>query len=265
MQRIRCQSLIKKKKDSIPITMLTAYDVMTAEILSDTGVDIILVGDSLGNVFCGYDTTLPVTLDNMIYHTQAVVRGNRSSFIVSDMPFLSYQVSIEQAKENAGRLIKEGGAHGVKLEVGTQQLETVKAILGMGVPVMAHLGFTPQSVHQLGGYRIQGRDQDQVDQLIALAVALDEMGCFSVLLEMIPGDVAKQITHTINVPTIGIGAGLDCDGQVLVTQDLWGMSKQTPRFVKHYAKLRETMTSSVSDYIQEVTSRQFPDPDHCYD
>jgi 3-methyl-2-oxobutanoate hydroxymethyltransferase len=265
MKTIRLHQLIEKKKSGQQISMLTAYDVMTSEIVSEAGIDIILVGDSLGNVFCGHDTTLPVTLDDIIYHTKAVVRGNSNSFIVADMPFLSYQISTEHAKESAGRLIKEGGAHGVKLEVGFQQLDTVKAILGMGVPVMAHLGFTPQSVHQLGGYRIQGRNDAQVQSMIELATALDQMGCFSVLLELVPSTVSQKITEIITIPTIGIGAGPHCNGQVLVTQDLWGMSQKTPRFVKKYAGLRKEMSNAVSSYIKDLETAQFPTQDHCYD
>ena len=265
MGMVRLQTLLKKKQDGQRITMLTAYDVMTAQIVSEAGVDIVLVGDSLGNVFCGHETTLPVTLEDIIYHTKAVVRGNLDAFIVADMPFLSYQLSAMQAKENAGRLVKEGGAHGVKLEVGRHQLDHVEAILGMGIPVMAHLGFTPQSVHQLGGYRVQGRDETQIKEMLSLAQLLEEQGCFAILLEMVPSSVAEEISQQISIPTIGIGAGPGCDGQVLVTQDLWGMSQNPPRFVKQYAGLRTEMSKAVSAYIKEVEGAQFPTQDHCCD
>jgi len=257
----RVVDLIQKKKSGNQITMLTAFDYLTAQILCNAGVDVILVGDSLGNVFNGYETTLPVTVDEMIYHTKAVVRGNQTSMVVADMPFLSYQISSLQAKETAGRLLKEGGAHGVKIEVGPSQLSDVAEILGMGIPVMGHIGFRPQSVHQLGGYRVQGRKKDQEKELIDIATKLAKMGCFAIVLEMVPPHIATHISRLIEIPTIGIGAGVDCDGQVLVTHDLWGMTHRAPKFSKQYADIRTAMTTAVNAYIQEVHTKQFPSPE----
>ena len=257
----RVVDLIQKKKSGNQITMLTAFDYLTAQILCNAGVDVILVGDSLGNVFNGYETTLPVTVDEMIYHTKAVVRGNQTSMVVADVPFLSYQISSLQAKETAGRLLKEGGAHGVKIEVGPSQLSDVAEILGMGIPVMGHIGFRPQSVHQLGGYRVQGRKKDQEKELIDIATKLAKMGCFAIVLEMVPPHIATHISRLIEIPTIGIGAGVDCDGQVLVTHDLWGMTHRAPKFSKQYADIRTAMTTAVNAYIQEVHTKQFPSPE----
>jgi 3-methyl-2-oxobutanoate hydroxymethyltransferase len=257
----RVVDLIQKKKSGNQITMLTAFDYITAQILCNAGVDVILVGDSLGNVFNGYETTLPVTVDEMIYHTKAVVRGNQTSMVVADMPFLSYQISSLQAKETAGRLLKEGGAHGVKIEVGPSQLSDVAEILGMGIPVMGHIGFRPQSVHQLGGYRVQGRKKDQEKELIDIATKLAKLGCFAIVLEMVPPHIATHISRLIEIPTIGIGAGVDCDGQVLVTHDLWGMTHRAPKFSKQYADIRTAMTTAVNAYIQEVHTKQFPSPE----
>ena len=257
----RVVDLIQKKKSGSQITMLTAFDYMTSQILSDSGVDVILVGDSLGNVFNGYETTLPVTVEEMIYHTKAVVRGNQTAMVVADMPFLSYQISTQQAKETAGRLIKEGGAHGVKIEVGPSQLSDVAAILGMGIPVMGHIGFRPQSVHQVGGYRVQGRNKDQENEMIDTARELAQLGCFAIVLEMVPSHIATHISQVIEIPTIGIGAGVDCDGQVLVTHDLWGMTHRSPKFSKQYAAIRTDMMTAVSAYIHEVQTKQFPSPE----
>lgn len=252
---------VKKEK----ITMLTAYDYSMAKILDEAGIESILVGDSLGMVFQGYNSTLEVTVDDMIYHCRAVARGVKNAMIIGDMPFLSYHISIEESIRNAGRIIQQGRAHAVKLEGGVEVIDKVKAIRAAQIPVMGHIGLTPQSVHVFGGYKVQGRHVEQAQKLIEDAKALEEAGVFAIVLEAIPENLAKIITESINVPTIGIGAGKYCDGQILVTNDLLGMySDLSPKFVKQYANLSEIIKDAVKQYSTEVKSVEFPEAKHAF-
>ena len=241
------------------IVMLTAYDYPTARILDQCGIEVLLIGDSVGNVMMGLDNTLPVTTDEIIYHTRAVVRARKRALVVADMPFMSYQVSTEQAKHEAGRLIKEGGAEAVKIEGGENMEGVIKAINDIDIPVMAHIGLTPQSIHRMGGYKIQGKEARQREKLLADATAVERAGAFSLVLEGIPLKLAKEITETVKIPTIGIGAGLHCDGQVLVIHDLLGLSgKIRPKFVKQYAHLETDITRAVKAFRSEVKKEKFP-------
>ncbi|CUH94631.1 3-methyl-2-oxobutanoatehydroxymethyltransferase [Propionispora sp. 2/2-37] len=255
----------QRKMEGKTVSMLTAYDYSMARILDQAGVDMLLVGDSLGNVVLGYESTLPVTMEDMIHHAKAVCRGAQRALVVVDMPFMSYQVSRSDAVANAGRLIKETGAQAVKVEGGEEIAETVKAILRAGVPVVAHLGLTPQSVHQLGGFKVQGKDQQTAQKLLDDARALTAAGVFALVLECVPEALARKVTQSLTIPTIGIGAGAGCDGQVLVINDLLGIySGFTPKFVKAYANLAEQIKDAVQNYIYEVQERQFPGPEHCF-
>lgn len=264
MAELHPRHIIEKKQRGEKITMLTAYDYQTALVLDEVGIDMLLVGDSLGNVFSGFSNTLPVEMDHMVYHTQAVCRAAKSALVVGDMPFLSYQVSIEEAKRNAGRLVKEGFAHAVKLEIINPDLTVVSEIVNMGIPVMAHIGFTPQKLYQLGGYRVQGREQDDQELMVDVAKRLEEAGCFAVILEMVPADLATRISQMLRIPTIGIGAGPGCDGQVLVSQDMLGITSKAPRFVKRYVDISSQISTAVSQYIRDVQSGDFPSKDHSY-
>jgi 3-methyl-2-oxobutanoate hydroxymethyltransferase len=255
----------KMKMQGEKITVLTAYDYGMASIMDESDIDIILVGDSLGMVVLGYDTTLPVTMEDMLHHTQAVSRGVRKSLVVADMPFLSYQVSPEAALANAGRFLKEADAQAVKLEGGREQAQTVRKITRSGIPVMAHLGLTPQSIHQLGGFKVQGKKEDAAQEMMQDAKILEESGAFSVVLECVPEKLAGEITNVLSIPTIGIGAGVHCDGQVLVVNDMLGMyDKMTPKFVKKYANLNPDIRNAVKSYIQEVKTGAFPDAEHSF-
>lgn len=259
------QDILKMKHDLEKITMLTCYDYPTAKIMDACGIDVILVGDSVGVVFSGYENTLPVTLDEMIYHTKAVNRSNPKALVVSDMPFMSYQVDYLQARVNAGRLIKESGAAAVKLEGGVNIAPTIQALVNIDIPVMGHIGLTPQSVHRMGGYKVQGKKQDQADKLLEDALAVESAGAFAIVLEGIPQSLAKRITSSISIPTIGIGAGSGCDGQVLVIHDILGLcEKYSPKFVKRYADARALMADAVSMYISEVKSGSFPLDEHSF-
>lgn len=258
-------SFLQAKTNNEKITMLTAYDYSMAKIVNDAGIDAILVGDSLGMVVQGYESTLEVTMDDMIYHCRAVARGAENALIVGDMPFLSYHISVEEAVRNAGRLIQEGKAHAVKLEGGIDQVDNVKAIVKAQIPVMGHIGLTPQSVNMFGGFKVQGKDTAQAQKVIDDALALEAAGVFAIVLEGIPEKLATLITEKISVPTIGIGAGRYCDGQVLVIHDLLGMySGQSPKFSKRYAALNETIKDSVTTYITEVKSVKFPEEKHTF-
>lgn len=256
---VTTQQLIRWKQQGRQIVALTAYDYAIAQLLDSAGVDLILVGDSLAMVALGYETTIPVTLEEMLHHAKAVRRAVKEALLAVDLPFLSYQESPQQAMHSAGRVLKETGAQAVKLEGGYPAIaETVFKLTSAGIPVLGHLGLTPQSVHQFGGYRKQGKTADAGDRILAEAVALEEAGAFAIVLEHIPSDLAKTITEKLTIPTIGIGAGLHCDGQVLVTNDILGLSEWQPPFAKSYANLRETITTAVKDYSQEVRERQFP-------
>ncbi|MFN6539333.1 MAG: 3-methyl-2-oxobutanoate hydroxymethyltransferase [Nostoc sp. EkiNYC01] len=254
---ITTQQLIQWKQQGRSIVALTAWDYAIAQLLDAAGVDLILVGDSMA-VVLGYETTLPITLDEMIYHAKAVRRGVKRAFLLVDLPFLTYQESIQQAIHSAGRVLKETGAQGVKLEGGyPEMVETVARLVKAGIPVMGHVGLTPQSVHQLG-LRQQGKTQETSERILNEAIALEQAGAFAMLLEHIPADLAMHITQKLTIPTIGIGAGPHCDGQVLVTSDVLGLAEKNPPFAKVYTNLRETITKAVQDYALEVRERKFP-------
>ena len=249
----------KMKEDGKKISMLTAYDYSTAKLMDEAGIHGILVGDSLGNVILGYEDTIPVTMQDMITFGSAVSRGAKNALVVIDLPFMSYQISTTQALENAGRLMKEAGADAVKLEGGASVCPQIKAITDAGIPVMAHIGLTPQSVNVFGGFKIQGKSREAALKLIEDAKNVEEAGAFAVVLEGIPSSVAEIITNSINIPTIGIGAGAECDGQILVNQDMFGMfSDFTPKFVKRYAEIGKEMKRAIADYMEEVEDGVFP-------
>ncbi len=253
----------QKKERGEPITMLTAYDYPTAMAIDKAGIDSILVGDSLAMVVLGYENTLPVTMEEMLHHARAVARGAKSSLLVGDMPFMSYQVSVEDAVRNAGRFLQQGGMDAIKLEGGCERADTVRAIVGAGIPVMGHLGLTPQSVHQLGGFRAQGKTASAAKRLLEDAKILEEAGAFSLVLESVPARLAEYISKQISIPTIGIGAGAGCDGQVLVTHDLLGLFERfTPKFVKQYANFHAEMSRAFLEYIDDVETKQFPAQEH---
>lgn len=255
----------RMKQDGEKISMLTCYDYPTARILDESGVDILLIGDSVGVVFSGYDTTLPVTLDEMIYHTRAVARAKPKALVVADLPFLSYQTDIRDARLSAGRLIKEGGAEAVKLEGGENAMESISAVVGMDIPVMAHIGLTPQSIHRMGGYRVQGKSEPAGDKLLRDALAVQEAGAFAVVLEGIPLRLARRITAELSIPTIGIGAGPCCDGQVLVIHDILGLcEKYSPKFVKRYADVKSIVSEAASRFCAEVKAGEFPTEEHSF-
>jgi 3-methyl-2-oxobutanoate hydroxymethyltransferase len=253
----------RKKERREPITMLTAYDYPTAMAMDKAGVDSILVGDSLAMVVLGYDNTLPVTMEEMLHHCRAVSRGAKTALLVGDMPFMSYQVSVEEATRNAGRFLQQGSMDAVKLEGGRERADAVRSITGAGIPVMGHLGLTPQSVHQLGGFRAQGKTAIAAKRLVEDAMILEEAGCFSIVLESVPARLAELISNRISIPTIGIGAGAGCDGQVLVTHDLLGLfDRFTPKFVKKYANFHLEMQRAFADYIEDVETKRFPAQEH---
>jgi 3-methyl-2-oxobutanoate hydroxymethyltransferase len=255
----------RMKAEGEKIAVLTAYDFPFAQLMDQAGIDMVLVGDSVGSVVSGYDTTLPVTMEEMIYHTRAVARALKSALLVTDLPFLSYQVDVREARLNAGRLVKEGGAQAVKLEGGENVAATIRAIADMDVPVMGHIGLTPQSIHRMGGYRVQGRQEAQARQLLADALAVQDAGAFALVLEGIPATLAQEITAAVDIPTIGIGAGVHCDGQVLVIHDILGLcDKYSPKFVKRYADVSGTIRQGIEDYIREVKESAFPGPEHSF-
>jgi 3-methyl-2-oxobutanoate hydroxymethyltransferase len=263
-KRVRVHHLRELKERGEPWPMLTAYDMYTAALFDQAGIPVLLVGDSASNNVFGYDTSLPVTVDELIPLVRAVTRSTRRALVVADLPFGSYQVSVEQAVSTAVRFMKEGRAHAVKLEGGAHFAPHVAALTAAGIPVMGHIGFTPQSEHNLGGYRVQGRGAAG-DGLVGDALALQEAGAFSVVMEMVPAEVAKRVTHELEIPTIGIGAGPDCDAQVLVWQDMAGLrTGRTPRFVKRYANLAEVLTGAVTAFAAEVREREFPGPEHAF-
>ncbi len=254
------------KKNGIPISMLTCYDHAFARILEKTEIDVILVGDSLGNVFAGYETTIPVTIDQMIYHSAIVKRGAPSKLVIIDMPFMSYHVSVEDTLRNAGRMMKETGVNAVKLEGGREFRDVIKALTAASIPVMGHLGLTPQSIHKLGGYSVQGREEEQRKKIIEDALIIQDAGVCSVVLEKVPESLAKEISEKLSIPTIGIGAGKFCDGQVLVINDVLGIDKTfNPKFVKKYADLYSASMNAVASYNKEVKERSFPSAEHSFE
>jgi 3-methyl-2-oxobutanoate hydroxymethyltransferase len=262
-KKVTTQTFRAKKQHGEPITMLTAYDYPTALAMDRAGIDSILVGDSLGMVVLGYKTTLPVTMEEMLHHCKAVSRGAQVALLIGDMPFMSYQVSTQEAVRNAGRFLQEAGMDAVKLEGGRERVADIRAIVGAGIPVMGHLGLTPQSVHHLGGFRAQGKTTAAAKRMLEDALLLQEAGCFSMVLESIPGRLAAFMSTKLDIPTIGIGAGVGCDGQVLVTHDLIGLfDRFTPKFVKQYANTHAEMARAFSEYIADVESRSFPGDEH---
>ena len=264
-KKVTTHTLRLKKERGEPITMLTAYDYPPALALDRAGVDAILVGDSLGMVVLGYDTTLPVTMEDMLHHAKAVSRGAHHAHLVGDMPFMSYQASSAEAVRNAGRFLQEAGMDAVKLEGGRQVAGTIEAIVAAGIPVMGHIGLTPQSVHQLGGFRTQGKNAEAAHQLVTDAQILEDAGCYALVLEAIPDRVAELISHRLSIPTIGIGAGAGTDGQVLVTHDLLGLFDGfTPKFVKQYATIHAEMARAFALYLDEVKKHAFPAPEHTH-
>ena len=262
-KKVTTLTLRQKKERGEPITMLTAYDYPTALVLDQAGIDSILVGDSLGMVVLGYENTLPVTMEDMLHHCRAVSRGAKAALLIGDMPFMSYQASVEEAVRNAGRFLQTAGMDAVKLEGGHERVPAIKAIVAAGIPVMGHLGLTPQSVHQLGGFHPQGRSALAAKRLLEDAFLLEEAGCFGIVLESLPARLAELISKKVSIPTIGIGAGVGCDGQVLVTHDLLGLfDRFTPKFVKQYADLHGEMYKAFSEYMADVQKRSFPAAEH---
>ena len=258
-------SIMQMKNSGHKISMLTAYDYTTARLLDEAGVNTILVGDSLGNVILGYEDTISVTVEDMIHHSAAVARGAKNALVVTDLPFMSYQTSVYDAVVNAGRLMKEGRAGAVKLEGGKEVCPQIKAIVSAGIPVVAHLGLTPQSINTFGGFKVQGKTEAAAKKLIEDAKAVEEAGAFLLVLECVPAKLAKLVTESINIPTIGIGAGAGCDGQVLVIYDMLGMvSDFKPKFVKHFANAGDVIREAVKTYIAEIDDGTFPAEEHCY-
>jgi 3-methyl-2-oxobutanoate hydroxymethyltransferase len=264
-KKVTITDLHDKKREGRKITMLTAYDYPMARLVDDAGIDCILVGDSLGMVVLGYDSTVPVTMDEMIHHAKAARRGTKYAFLIGDMPFMSYQVSREESIRNAGRFMKEAGCDAVKLEGGDEVLDVTKAIIDAGIPVLGHLGLTPQTVSKLGGYRVQGKDADAAKKMLDQALRLEQAGCFAIVLECVPDKVASLITGKLKVPTIGIGAGPGCDGQVLVTNDMIGLfDRFVPKFVKQHIKLSLLLSEAFGKYRDEVEKGIFPSKEHCF-
>lgn len=265
IKKLTIQDIITMKKNGERISMLTAYDASFAGLIDAAGIDMVLVGDSLGMVLLGYNSTIPVTMEEMLHHCRAAGRGVKRAVLVGDMPFMSYQVSQNEAINNAGRFLKEAGCDAVKLEGGTEMCDTVKAIVKAGIPLMGHIGLTPQTASQLGGYRVQGRDADSARRLLQSARDLEAAGVFAIVLECIPAQLSEAITRMVSIPTIGIGAGKHCDGQVLVTHDMVGMfEKFNPSFVKQFAKLAPQIKDAVADYNKEVKNGSFPAEEHSF-
>ncbi len=263
--KVTTVKLKEMKQRGEKITVLTCYDYSTAKLLDKAGIDVLLVGDSLGMVLLGYDSTIPVTMEDMLIHTKAVSKGTKNALVVGDMPFMSYHISAGESVRNAGRFLQEAGANAVKLEGGREIADTVKAIHAAGIPVMGHLGLTPQSINKLGGYRVQGKDEATARVILNNALALQDAGVFAIVLECVPAPLAKMVTERLEVPTIGIGAGVECDGQVLVIHDLLGLySDISPKFVKRYASLHNTISKAVSQYKTEVREGKFPGPEHSF-
>jgi len=266
MKKIRINTLLEKKENKEKITALTAYDYTFAYLMDEAGIDILLVGDSLGNVCAGHETTLPVTMDQMVYHTKSVKRGVKNSLLVADLPFLSYQISKDEAIYNAGRLVKDGGAEAVKLEGSEFNLPIVEHLTKIGIPVMGHLGLTPQSVNQFSGSGVRGREKQEADQIYSAARRLEQAGAFAIVLEKIPAQLAEVITDELSIPTIGIGAGPGCDGQILVSYDMLGLfDKFKPGFVKYYRNLGQEVRDAVKEYCDDVKAGQYPSEKESYE
>ncbi|MBI1291261.1 3-methyl-2-oxobutanoate hydroxymethyltransferase [bacterium] len=262
LKKVRTAHLLQMKQAGRPITMVTAYDAPSGALADEAGMDVILVGDSVGMVVHGMETTLPVTVDMMVMHTQAVARGSHRTLIVTDLPFMSYQVSVEQALQTAGRIMKEGGCAAVKLETGSESiLPTVRALVEAGIPVMGHIGLVPQSINALGGYRVQGRDPQDAEHMLRLAQLIEAAGAFAIVLEMIPAPLAERITRALRIPVIGIGAGPQCDGQVIVLHDVIGITEHPPRFARKYLDGRAGILRAFRKYARDVRERSFPGPD----
>ncbi len=265
-KKVTTQTVVEMKERGEKISMLTAYDFTMARIVDQAGIDVILVGDSASNVMAGHETTVPMTMDHMIYHASCVVRGVDTALVIADLPFMSYQVTSEEALVNAGRLMKEAGVHGVKLEGGKSVVKTVSKIVEAGIPVMGHLGLTPQSIYKFGTYKVRATENSEAEQLIEDAKHLEEAGCFSIVLEKIPAELAAKVTAELSIPTIGIGAGAKCDGQVLVTHDMLGLNKEfKPRFLRRYDDMHSSMTNAVQQYISDIKTRDFPNENEQYD
>lgn len=263
--KITTQTVVEMKQNGEKISMLTAYDYTMAQIIDNAGIDIILVGDSASNVMAGFETTVPITLENMIYHTSCVVRGVDRALVIADLPFLSYQVTPKEALISAGRMMKEAGAHAVKMEGGKAIVQTVKKIVDAGIPVMGHLGLTPQSIYKFGTYKVRAQEEEEAEALIEDAKQLEAAGCFAIVLEKIPANLAEKVSKVLSIPTIGIGAGVGCDGQVLVIHDMLGMNKDfSPRFLRRYADLHSVMTGAVQNYIKDVKNKDFPNSEEQY-
>ena len=262
---VTTRTIVQSKAEGVKISALTAYDAIVARILDESGIDIILVGDSLSNVVQGNDTTIPVTLEEMIYHAKIVTRAVKRALVVVDMPFMSFQVDTQEAVRNAGRILKETGASAVKLEGGKIIAESVEKMTGIGIPVMGHLGLTPQSINKFGGYKPRGEEKTEAARILADARVLEDAGAFSIVLEKIPAQLASRVTKSVKIPTIGIGAGVHCDGQILVYADMVGLTKEfKPRFVRHYANVAEEMNKAFVRYIEDVKSGKFPSKEESY-
>jgi len=263
--KVTTQTVVEMKRSGEKISMLTAYDYTMAGIVDSAGIDVILVGDSASNVMAGFDTTVPMTLDHMIYHTSCVVRGVSRALVIADLPFMSYQVTAKEALISAGRMMKEAGAHAVKLEGGSAISKTIKKIVDAGIPVMGHLGLTPQSIYKFGTYKVRAKEEEEAEQLIADAKKLEKAGVFCIVLEKIPSPLAEKVTAELSIPTIGIGAGPHCDGQVLVIHDMLGLNKDfSPRFLRRYADMNSEMDRAVKQYISDVKEGDFPNENEWY-
>lgn len=266
VRRVTTRTFQEMKDANVPISMLTAYDYTSARILDSSGIDGLLVGDSASNVMAGHETTLPITLDHMLYHAECVVRGVEHALVIVDLPFGSFQGNTKGALNSAIRIMKQTGAHGVKLEGGEAVVETIDRIVSAGIPVMGHLGLTPQSIYRFGTYKVRARDKEESDQLLRDAESIQAAGCFSVVLEKIPRELASSVTGLLTIPTIGIGAGPDCDGQILVTHDMMGLTTEfNPRFVRRYAELASVMADAAREYVSDVKQRAFPNESESYD
>ncbi len=265
MEKVTASKLKEMKQKGEKISVLTAYDYGTSKLLNEAEIDVLLVGNSLGMVKLGYENTLPVTVEDIFYHCKAVKRGNSRALLVADMPFMSYEANKKDAVYNAGRLVKEGGAEAVKIEGGLEYFDTIKSIIKTKIPVMGHLGLTPQSINQIGGFKVQGRDEKIAEKILNEAIELEKLGAFAIVLECIPDKLSEQISKALTIPTIGIGAGIHCDGQVLVTDDMLGLfSDFKPKFVKRYANLKSEIINAVKTYRSEVKEGKFPQEENTY-